>query len=58
MEHENNSIEVENEADMPQEIDSDVDFLAETRLIRKTKTEKNINISIFPKYLLNIWIKI
>ena len=49
-----NAIEVEDEADMPQEIDSDDKFLVDARLITETKTGKNVSISIFLKYLLSI----
>ncbi len=51
-----NAIEVEDEVDMPQGIDSDDKFLVDPRLITETKTGKNVSISIFLKYLLSILI--
>lgn len=53
-----NAIEVEDEADMPQEIESDDEFPVDPRLITETKTGKNVSISIFLKYPLIILIKI
>ena len=53
---EQNVIEVGDEADVPQEIDNDDEFPVDPRLITKTKTSKNLNISIFLKYLLSILI--
>ena len=47
---------MEDEADRPQEIDSDDEFLVDPRLITETKTGKNVSISIFLKYLLSILI--
>ena len=51
-----NAIEVEDEADMPQEIDSDDEFPLDPRLITETNIGKNVSISIFLKYLLSILI--
>ena len=44
-----NATEVGDEADMPQEIDSDDGFPVDPRLITETKTVKNVSISI--KYI-------
>lgn len=52
------AIEVEDEADMPQEIDSDDEFPVDPRLIIETKKGENVCISIFLKYLSSILIRV
>lgn len=49
---------MEDEADMPQEIDSDDEFPVDPRLIIETKKGENVSISIFPKYLSSILIRV
>lgn len=58
MDQKKSAIEVEDKADMPQEIDSDDKFPVDPRLIIETKKRENISISIFLKYLSSILIRV